>query len=167
MKRKYAVTVAVIVLIVTAIWVTDYYGRRLPTIPIPRDPRAQTGLTIIPITLPDGTRIAAEVAKTSAQLAKGLMYRDVVPRLTGMLMVYGEETYLQIWMKNVNVDLDIIFISDNKKITHIARNVKKSSKNTADENISRVTGYGRYVLELAAGEAERLGLKKGMQLTFL
>ena len=167
MKRKYVVALAVIIVIVTAIWAQDFYRRRLPSIPFPKDPRAQSGLSVIPVELPDGTRIAAEVAGTFSQVSRGLMYRDVVPPLTGMLMVYGDEQYRQIWMKNVRVDLDIIFIGENKRIMHIAKNLQKSPEHISDDDVSRVTGYGKYVLELAAGEADRLQLKKGMQLIFL
>lgn len=167
MKRKYVVAVAVIIVTVTAIWAFSFQRKRLPTIPFPNDPRAQTGLSIVPVALPDGTRIAAEVAGTFSQVSRGLMYRDVVPPLTGMLMVYSDEQYRQIWMKNVKVDLDVVFIGENKQITHIAKNLKKSPEHISDEDVSRVTGYGKYVLELAAGEADRLKLKKGMQLVFL
>lgn len=167
MKRKYVIAVAILIVILTALWAHNFYRKRLPAIPFPTDPRAQTGLSVIPVTLPDGTRISAEVARTFNQVSKGLMYRDVVPPQTGMLMVYSDEQYRQIWMKNVKIDLDIIFIDENKKITHIAKNLKKSPEQIADEDVSRVTGYGKYVLELASGEAERLKLKKGMQLVFL
>jgi uncharacterized protein len=167
MKRRYAVSLAAVILVVIAVFAVDYYFYGLPRIPVPSDPRAQTGLSVVPVVLPDGTRIAAEVARTSMQRVRGLMYRNVVPPQTGMLFVDDITKIRQIWMKNVPVDLDIVFIGQNKQITHIARNVKRSPEGTPDDVIPRVNGYGMYILELAAGEADRLNLKKGMTLSFL
>jgi len=166
MKRRYVVSLAVVILVVTAVFAVDYYFYGLPQIPIPDDPRAQTGLSVVPVVLPDGTRIAAEVARTSKQQIRGLMYRHVVPPQTGMLFIYDESKYQQIWMKNVPVDLDIVFIGQNKQITNIVRNLKRSAEDTPEDSIPRTNGHGMYILELASGEADRLNLKKGMTLSF-
>ena len=139
----------------------------LPPIPVPRDARAQTGLTVVPVVLPDGTRLAAELVRTPKQHTKGLMYRDSVPPNTGMLFVYDEVKYQQIWMKNVRFDLDVVFLSDDKQITHIERNLKHSAEDAPETEIHKVNGYGKYILELGAGEAGRLKLEKGMRLSFL
>lgn len=167
MKRRYIWSLAVVILAGTAIFAWDYFTHRLPSIPVPKDSRAQAGLAITAVTLPDGVRIAAEVVRTPKQHARGLMYRDAVPHLTGMLFVYEEEKYQQIWMKNVRIDLDVIFMDADKRITHIEKNLKHSPENTPESDVSRVNGYGKYILELGAGEAERLKLAKGMQLSFL
>jgi uncharacterized protein len=167
MKRRYAWLFTFFAVIAAVIFAISYGGDRLPEIPVPSDPRAQTGLNVIPVELPDGTQIAVEVARTPRQLARGLMFRDTVPALTGMLLVYNENGYRRIWMKNVRVNLDVVFIDENRKITHIVRHLQKEPENASYGEVPRAAGTGKYVLELAAGEADRLGLKKGMQLSFL
>ncbi len=167
MKRQYAWSAVIIIVVSAIVFSVTYRTNRLPEIPVPSDPRAQTGLSVVPVVLPDGTRIAAEVARTPRQLAIGLMFRDSVPPLTGLLMVYNEHGYRSIWMKNVRVDLDIVFIGENKRITNIVKHLKSPSDGMSDDEIPRAVGHGKYVMELAAGEADRLGLEKGMQLSFL
>lgn len=167
MKRRHVWTLVIIILIGTGVYAWDYFSHRLPAIPMPRDARAQTGLAVTPVTLPNGLKIAAEVVRTPRQMARGLMYRDYVPPNTGMLFLYEETKYQQIWMKNVKVDLDIVFIGENKQITYIEKSLKHLPEHTPDSEIKRINGYGKYVLELAAGEADRLGLEKGMLLAFL
>ncbi len=165
-SKRYIIPIFVIVFILLAIFTLDqlYFG--LPPIPAPEDSRAQPILEIIPISLPSGARIAAEVAWTDRQKAKGLMFRSVVPPGTGMLLVHKEQDYHQIWMKNTFVDLDLIFINENKQIVSLAKNVPASKTDTPESDLARKTGYCRYVLEMKAGEIDRLKLSKGLQLDF-
>lgn len=166
MQRRTFITLAVLVVIIAGVWGWDQYRHGLPSIPVPTDARALTGLPVIAVTLPGGLKIAAEIASTPRQQQKGLMFREIVVPRTGMLFVYDEEKYQQIWMKNVRVPLDVVFIDEDKKITHIVRNVRTPLPDMPDDRIPRTTGYGKYILELGAGEADRLGLKKGMHLDF-
>jgi len=92
------------------------------------------------------------------------MYRDRIPPLTGMLFVHEKEDYQSIWMRNTRVDLDLIFLNNQKQILLIYSNVSHSEPDEEDPE-TRV-GMGRFVLELAAGEAGRLGLRKGQTLAF-
>lgn len=138
---------------------------QLPKIPEPSDSRAQRGLPVISVELPDGTRIAAEVAWKADQQAHGLMFRDQVPPLTGMLFVHEEDSYQHIWMKNTLVNLDLIWINEMKRVKLVTRNVPRSKTGEDGEKIMR-TGYGKYVLELKAGEAARLNISKGTVLKF-
>ncbi|MBN1296460.1 DUF192 domain-containing protein [bacterium] len=166
MQRRTIITLTVLIIAAGSIWGWDHYRYGLPGIPPPADPRAQTGLPIIAVTCPNHVRIAAEVVTTPRQQQKGLMYRETIAPRTGMMFIYEEEKYQQIWMKNVRVPLDIVFLNADKVITHIEKHLSAPAPDTPDESIPKTTGYGRYVLELGAGEADRLGLAKGMRLAF-
>jgi len=83
-----------------------------------------------------------------------------------MLFVFPQEQALQFWMKNTLADLDMVWISPDKKVTGIHRDVPKSRADTPDEAVARRMGTGKYVLELPAGAALRHKLKVGDNLQF-
>ncbi len=63
--------------------------------------------------------VRAEVASTSAERSRGLMYRDAVPYGTGMLFVFDREAQRSFWMQNTFVALDVAFIDRNFRIVDI------------------------------------------------
>ena len=166
MQRRYVLTIFVLVALIGGVWAWDYVRTSLPDIPVPDDPRAQTGLPVAAVILPGGHKLAVEIVSSPKQQQKGLMFRSVVPPDTGMLFVYDKTDYQQIWMKNVPFSLDVVFMDENRKITQIERNIPGSTPDTPDDKIQRANGRGKYIIELAGGEAERLKLKKGMTLNF-
>ena len=113
-----------------------------------------------------GARIMADVMDTEAGRERGLMFRRRLPRDYGMLFVFPVEGWLQFWMKNTFVSLDIVFIGRDKRVSAIHGRVRASTEQTLDADVARVAGTGQYVLELPAGAAERLGLKLGQALDF-
>jgi uncharacterized membrane protein (UPF0127 family) len=66
------------------------------------------------------------------------------------------------WMKNTYIPLDMVFIGDDWHIVHIARDAEPLS--TAI--ISSVRPASR-VLEILAGQADKLGLKPGDTVSLL
>lgn len=117
------------------------------------------------IILPDKNKIIAEVVSTPKERAKGLMFREFLEERHGMLFVFENESVQEFWMKNTFIDLDIIYLDKDFKITEIFHSVPKSKLGDTDEKISRVRGVGKYVLEISAGTAERFHLKSGDKLT--
>ena len=165
--QRYLLPAIVIFFIAFGFFVYDHYRHGLPRIPAPSDQRAQPVLKVIPVELPDGTRIAAEVAWTEQQKQKGLMYRTELPPQTGMILVHKNQDYHQIWMKNMYLDLDILFINEEKTVVSIAKRVPHSKPGDPDEEkVAKRTALCKYVLELAAGEADRLKITKGSDLAF-
>lgn len=97
-----------------------------------------------------------EVAATPSQRARGLMWRQSLAADAGMLFDFETPQPVTMWMKNTFIPLDMLFIAADGRIVNIARN-------TTPRSLAMISSLGpvRAVLELAAGAAERLGLRAG------
>lgn len=104
---------------------------------------------------------SVEVAKTDRERAKGLMFRRSLPRSSGMIFLYDPPQPVGMWMRNTYISLDMIFISKDGTVRRIASNTEPFST-----DIIPAGGAVAAVLELNAGEAERIGLKPGDQVIF-
>ena len=83
-------------------------------------------MSLLPTTklrLPDGEVLFVEVADTPENREIGLMFRKSLPKEYGMLFVFPGEQGLQFWMKNTFVDIDIVWISRDKKVAGVHRDV--------------------------------------------
>ena len=97
-----------------------------------------------------------EVMTTNGERAKGLMFRRSLPANSGMLFVYERPQAATMWMKNTYIPLDMVFIAEGGEVHRIEANTEPFS--TA---IISSEGDIIAVLELNAGEAARIGLKRG------
>jgi uncharacterized membrane protein (UPF0127 family) len=106
------------------------------------------------------------VAATEAQREHGLMNVPYVPSGEGMLFAFPDTTDQMrfFWMKDTIAPLDMVFVDGDGTITTIAVNVPATQPGAPDSAIARRDGVGRYVIELGAGEAARLGLAAGGRL---
>ena len=104
-------------------------------------------------------KFQVEMATTAEQRTIGLMHRRSMDRLHGMLFDFHSTRMVMMWMKNTYLPLDMVFIEENGRIAHIARNTVPHSLDI----ISSVRPV-RYVLELNAGEAKKTGLDTGQIL---
>ena len=118
------------------------------------------------VTLPDGFEVKARVADTPEKQTKGLMLVKHLPEDQGMLFSFEKEKEQLFWMKNTLIDLDIVFIGADKRVTSVAEQVPHSYTYTPDSEVALAPGYGQYVLELPAKTAARHGIKTGEQLLF-
>lgn len=100
-----------------------------------------------------------ELARTPAQLAQGLMYRRTLPRDAGMLFLYGRDSVVTMWMKNTLIPLDMLFITRDGRIVHIAERAVPGSLRTISAGRPVAA-----VLELNGGTAARLGIREGDQV---
>ena len=99
--------------------------------------------------------IAVEIARSPVERSRGLMFRERLPQGQGMLFVFEEPDFLSFWMKNTPQPLDIIYMAQDGKVVSI-RAGEPFSTDTIPSG-----GPAQFVLELARGEAERIGLKTG------
>ena len=102
-----------------------------------------------------------EVAKTIEERRIGLMYRKNILNNEGMLFIFPREKIIQLWMKNTYIPLDVIFISENKVIVDIKKNMEKLS-----ETIVKSKVKSRYALEFNAGLINKLDIKIGDKVLF-
>ena len=97
-----------------------------------------------------------EVAETSAQQERGLMFRRHLGPDRGMLFDFHAPQTVSFWMKNTLIPLDIIFINPDGRIEAIAANAKPLS-----EDLIPSGGPILAVLELRGGRAAEIGAQIG------
>ena len=112
-----------------------------------------------------GQRYAIEVADDDAERARGLMFRDALPEDRGMLFIHDAEVPQAYWMKNTKIPLDILYFDGSRKLVSQQRDVPPCSLGDGCPSYPS-KAPAQYVLELNAGEAARLELQDGAELTF-
>lgn len=133
---------------------------------------AEAAITCAPdraaFVLPDGTtrHITVELADTPDSRARGLMFRKNLPPGQGMLFIYEAPSEVAFWMRNTLIPLDMLFIDERGRVAHVAPNAVPLDETPipgaapGDPEPERLM-----VLEIAGGEAARLGLAKGAILS--
>ena len=100
------------------------------------------------------------LADTPQRQAQGLMFVRSLPATRGMLFVHDPPRAISMWMKNTYIPLDMVFIDDSG---HIQQIVEQTTPHSLD--LIRSNAPARAVLEIAGGEAKRLGLHPGQQIS--
>jgi hypothetical protein len=124
--------------------------------------------TRLRIDAPDAPRdIGVEVASAPAQTERGLGYRDALPAGAGMVFDLHETRVPSFWMKGMRFPLDMVWIGEDKRVAGVTANVPPQP-GALDEQLRRYSPDApvRYVLELNAGAAARLGIAAGTRLSF-
>ena len=105
--------------------------------------------------------ILLEIAKNENELRQGLMFRKELDQDAGMLFDYGSPKYVNIWMLNTFIPLDIIFIN-NGIIVKIVEEAKPCL-NLPCELYNSVYPVDK-VLEINAGKSKKMQLSIGKKL---
>lgn len=121
---------------------------------------------LVPVTMPDGSTIMAELADTTEKRARGLMFRETLPKDRGMLFTFAEPGHWTFWMKNTRLTLDIIWLDRQKQIVHVERNVPGCGRTDEGCPQYQPNDEALYALEIAGGMAEQLKLRRGVKLRF-
>jgi hypothetical protein len=97
-----------------------------------------------------------EIAASDEQQSRGLMFRRSLGDREGMLFVHEPPRFVQMWMRNTYIPLDMIFIRADGRVHRIEASTEPFSERIIESG-ARVAG----VLEVAGGTAAKLGLKPG------
>ena len=97
-----------------------------------------------------------ELAIEDKQHSQGLMYRRTLASNAGMLFDYGYLRRVSMWMKNTYIPLDMLFLDQAGKITHIVQRTIPHSLTTISAK-----GLVRAVLEVNSGTVSKLGIEIG------
>jgi len=108
------------------------------------------------------TFLNIELADTQEQRRKGFQDRENLNDYEAKLFAFPSPSKQSMWMKNTQVPLDIIFLSENGEVLNIEQG--------EPENTDHIFSDGdncTHVLELKQGQAEELGIETGDNLDFL
>lgn len=110
-------------------------------------------------------RFEVELAVTPAEREVGLMYRTELAPNRGMLFVYPDPQRVSFWMKQTLIPLDILFFDGEGRLVQSYANVQPCRRDPCRNYSNEIPA--QYVLEVAAGTAERLSIKLGNRLEIL
>ena len=109
--------------------------------------------------------IAVELATDPASRAQGLMRREALEPKTGMLFVYPEPQRVAFWMRGTLIPLDMLFFDAAGHLRHVhAEAIPHDETPIPGAAINDPEPERLLVLEIAGGEAARLGLTEGATL---
>ncbi|MFP4313913.1 MAG: DUF192 domain-containing protein [Alphaproteobacteria bacterium] len=97
-----------------------------------------------------------ELAIHPKEQQRGLMYRESMPKMHGMLFVFNAMAKRSFWMDNTLIPLDIIFIDQYGRIDHIHHMAKP-----LDRSLISSPNPSYAVLEINGGMANELGIEEG------
>src|SRR5690606_5320292 len=100
-----------------------------------------------------------EVADDPEKRQRGLMFRRTMGDNHGMLFVFPGSARRAFWMKDTPMPLDLLFIGSDGTVLAIAQGEPFST-----ESISPDVN-ARFVLELKAGTAQKVGIEVGDRLS--
>jgi uncharacterized membrane protein (UPF0127 family) len=137
-------------------------GCRAPS-PSPGPPDARAFRPRVTIESPSGrsSPVDVEVARTPAEVERGLMFRRELAPDAGMIFVFDDESEHVFWMKNTFIPLDMIFIGAGDAVVGVVENAEPQT--TTPRTVYRKS---RYVLEVNGGWSAAHGVKPGDLVRF-
>ena len=147
---KIAVVCKISIVILGLVLATGTVGAADGPIAFPED-------TLTIETASDGKhKFTVELARSEAQIRRGLMYRQDLAPDRGMLFIYPHVQRVAMWMKNTFVPLDMLFIDAKGRIVKIA-------ERTIPQSLQAIPGGQPVlaVLELRGGTSDRIGIAVG------
>lgn len=103
------------------------------------------------------------VADNTVTREKGLSGVESLKANEGLLMVFESDDYHGIWMKNMKIPIDILWLDSGKKVIHT---VKDASPSLSTGTVFTPKKPARYVVELPAGSIKQQAIRPGHTLEF-
>ena len=122
---------------------------------------------VIPLKLPSGKVLQAELMVKDEDRQMGLMFRPSLPMDHGLLFIFEAPDFHGIWMKNCKFPIDILWLDADHKVVHLAEKVPPcTAKVDANCEVYSPLARASYVVELNAGQARREKALVGSTVTF-
>jgi len=106
-----------------------------------------------------------ETAKTPAERENGLMFRESLSRDSGMFFIFEKTGIYSMWMKNMLIPLDIIWLDENNKVVFIKQNALPCTDSECES--IKPAEQALYALEINAGLAQELRINVGDSAAFV
>jgi len=106
-------------------------------------------------------RVPVEMARTSRQIQRGLMYREHLPPDAGMLFFLRHEKIQTFWMKNTLIPLDMIFVNGAMEVVGVVENAEPKTLTSR-----RVSRPSMFCIEVNGGWAKTHGVGAGARVRF-
>jgi uncharacterized protein len=101
------------------------------------------------------------IADTPARAEQGLMFVSNLPASLGMIFPLESPRVETMWMKNTYIELDMLFIQPDGRVSKIIERAEPMSLRTLSSDTPVAA-----VLELKGGQAAKLGLRVGDTVTW-
>ncbi|MDB5160644.1 MAG: hypothetical protein JWO96_24 [Candidatus Saccharibacteria bacterium] len=106
--------------------------------------------------------VAAQTAKSTTELEKGLGGRSCLGTQQGMLFSFDKPGDYPFWMRDMHFPIDIVWLDSAHKVVEVSENISPSSYPKSFQPDFQA----QYVLEINAGQAQKLGIASGTKLNF-
>ncbi|MCP5419266.1 MAG: DUF192 domain-containing protein [Gammaproteobacteria bacterium] len=135
------------------------------------------GLCLVAIAPPDAcaepptdiavgnVRFHAEIAQSLDERQRGLMFRTDLADQAGMLFIQPIPGPATFWMKNTYIPLDLLYFDNERRLLEIHAQAPPCSADPCPVYASQTANI-KYILEINAGTAERLGIQPGDRLSW-
>jgi len=117
------------------------------------------------VILPGGRALDVEVAESPLRRQRGYMFREQVGPEDGMIFLFEEAAFHSFWMKNVRFSLDILWMGGDGTVVDLSLQTPPCAEDPCPSYMPMARAL--YVLELAGGRAEKLGIRPGQTLQVL
>lgn len=107
-------------------------------------------------------QLSAQVAETPQERESGLSGKACIANNQAMLFIFDKPDNYPFWMRDMKFSLDIVWVSPDKKIIEIQKNIAPQTYPESFVN----SNPAKYVMEVAAGEADVLNLQTGDQISY-
>lgn len=125
------------------------------------DSGIENNVDVICLDLEGECIVELDVADTYEARRMGLSGRESMAENQGMLFIFDEPGLQCFWMKDMNFDIDMIWLDASKTVTKIDKNV---AKETYPDNFCQDDVM--YVVEVVSGWADKNSVKIGQKLDF-
>jgi hypothetical protein len=126
---------------------------------IPNLPQSTTN-----VRLGDGI-FRAKIAKTDYGREIGLSGVTTLGPDQALLMVFPAADRWPIWMKDMKVPIDIIWLNDNKQVVYIVKNAQPPVGDATPQTFTPIT-TAKYVIELPSGTVGSKAITTNSKATF-